>query len=741
VPDEHLLSGTQAMLSVLAALAARLRPMPRGERPPQVVPRRAHKPRLRLSDSRQRDRARRPVGRWAERFHRCRFEHCEQRVLLTFHLWKIDQVFSSADGKVQFIELHDPANGENHTAGHFISSNENTFTFPANLSTDATANMHFLIGTASYAALSGAVKPDYVIPDNFFNPAGDTFDYADVDSFSFAAAQMPTDGVNSLMRDFNTFALSTGKNSETNLAGQTASITVAATQPQANKAPTIDPIGDPAAIPPNSGQQTVNLTGITAGPGQTETITITAASDNTAAIPNPTVNYTSPNPTGTLSYTPVPGAQGTAHITVTVKNSGGTANGGADTTVRTFTVRVAAAPTASLTITNRAPTADQPGTPLTYTVTVANTGGATATGATVTDILPSGLTNITAVDTAGTVSVNGNTVTDTLGSLAAGGSETLTITATPAASLGGASITDTATLSFNGATQTAAAVTTIGAGTPPPVTTGTGFLAGIPGDGTPQIFVQNLYRELLGREPEPAGDSFWVTMLEQNNNSRGRANIVAGFLNSPEYKAHYVTSVYQIFLGRAPDAAGLAFWTAKLGNPGTPGQDTGSADEKSILAALLGSDEFFSKAGGTPQAWINALYEDLFGRAADGAGLDFWTKEVALRGAGNRDGIVRDLLTTREAAHDVLDASNPAAGGSAGHAQAAPGAQAGAGLTDLALITGAGWENLYLEGATIGSSEANDSFFASLVGSGNWDDVQSLILASDQFYTNPNRTA
>ncbi|HEV3023981.1 MAG TPA: hypothetical protein VGX76_16010, partial [Pirellulales bacterium] len=126
-------------------------------------------------------------------------ERCEERLLLTFHLWKIDQVFSSADGKVQFIELHDPANGESHLAGHSISSNENTFAFPANLPTDATANMHFLIGTTDYAKQSGAVTPDYTVPDNFFSVAGDTINYADVNIVTFAAGQLPTDGKASLL--------------------------------------------------------------------------------------------------------------------------------------------------------------------------------------------------------------------------------------------------------------------------------------------------------------------------------------------------------------------------------------------------------------------------------------------------------------------------------------------------------------------------------------------------------------
>src|SRR6185437_6634446 len=142
----------------------------------------------------------------------------------TFHLWKMDQAFSSADGAAQFIELQDPADGENHLAGHFISSNEKSFTFPTDLPSTATANHHLLLGTASYAALPGAVQPDYILPDNFFSPAGDSLDYADVDAFSFTAGQMPTDGVGALVRNVNTLALSTAANSETNLAGQTGSV-------------------------------------------------------------------------------------------------------------------------------------------------------------------------------------------------------------------------------------------------------------------------------------------------------------------------------------------------------------------------------------------------------------------------------------------------------------------------------------------------------------------------------------
>ncbi len=99
-------------------------------------------------------------------------------------------------------------------------------------------------------------------------------------------------------------------------------------------APTLDAITDPAAINEDAGLQTVNLSGISAGAGETATLIVTALSGNPALIPHPTVTYTSPNATGSLSYTPVANTSGSAVITVTVSD------GGATPTQRTFTVVV-----------------------------------------------------------------------------------------------------------------------------------------------------------------------------------------------------------------------------------------------------------------------------------------------------------------------------------------------------------------------------------------------------------------
>jgi hypothetical protein len=340
----------------------------------------------------------------------------------------------------------------------------------------------------------------------------------------------------------------------------------------------------------------------------------------------------------------------------------------------------------------------------------------------------------------GTITNTGGTLSEDIGSLAAGATDVITIIVTPGSSLAGTSVTNTASVSatnFNGGASISSSATTSISGTT--VTTGVGFLAGVPGDGTVETFVENLYRELLGREPDTVGAASWVAFLQQNDSAGGRMQVIQGFMNSPEYAVHYVTTLYEVILGRAPDPAGLQFWSQKMGQPGTPDSNSGSADEKNIVAAFFGSDEFYLKSGNTPQGWINALYEDILGRSPDSGGAMFWANELATRGSGDRDGIVRDLLTTPEAAHDLLDTFYPTAGGTASTPLATPGTTAGTGRNELSLLTGAGWENLYLQGPYGNSPQGNDAFFASLVGGSGWDELQVLILNTAQYYTNPNR--
>jgi len=116
-----------------------------------------------------------------------------------------------------------------------------------------------------------------------------------------------------------------------------------------NDAPTLNVIANQNTLE-DSGLQSVLLTGVTTGPANEagQTLTFTVVSDNTGVVPNPTVIFSAGN--YFLQYTPVANAVGVANITVTLQDNGGTANGGADTIVRTFSITVQAV--------NDAPTID-----------------------------------------------------------------------------------------------------------------------------------------------------------------------------------------------------------------------------------------------------------------------------------------------------------------------------------------------------------------------------------------------
>ncbi len=108
--------------------------------------------------------------------------------------------------------------------------------------------------------------------------------------------------------------------------------------PLENQPPTLNAIND-LTLAENAGSQTVNLSGITSGAtNETQTLSVTAVCSDTNLIHNLTVNYTSPNPNGSLSFTPVTGANGTAIIIVMV-NDGQTRN---NSVTRQFTVTVTA---------------------------------------------------------------------------------------------------------------------------------------------------------------------------------------------------------------------------------------------------------------------------------------------------------------------------------------------------------------------------------------------------------------
>src|SRR5205085_12628881 len=85
----------------------------------------------------------------------------------------------------------------------------------------------------------------------------------------------------------------------------------------------------------------------------------------------------------------------------------------------------------------------------------------------------------------------------------------------------------------------------------------------VQGPATPVVpdpqtqYVTTLYRDLLGRDPDAAGLSYWVGLL---GNGVPRAQVAQGIWESVEHRGRQVESYYTRYLHRAADADGRAFW-------------------------------------------------------------------------------------------------------------------------------------------------------------------------------------
>ena len=86
----------------------------------------------------------------------------------TFHTFQIEEIYSNAEGSVQYLVLHEAAGfgGQNFLGGHMLTSTHGgaskMFSFGTDLASGATAGKRVLIATQRFAAL-GLVAPDYVL--------------------------------------------------------------------------------------------------------------------------------------------------------------------------------------------------------------------------------------------------------------------------------------------------------------------------------------------------------------------------------------------------------------------------------------------------------------------------------------------------------------------------------------------------------------------------------------------------
>ena len=120
-----------------------------------------------------------------------------------FDQWGISELFTSADGSIQFIELSTLVANQQDLSGQLLvatnadNQQSSSLVFPNNLSGE-TANTTVLIATDGFEQLTG-LTPDFVIAAGFLPLAGGNLNFAEgAATVDYAAAQMPRNGLQSI---------------------------------------------------------------------------------------------------------------------------------------------------------------------------------------------------------------------------------------------------------------------------------------------------------------------------------------------------------------------------------------------------------------------------------------------------------------------------------------------------------------------------------------------------------------
>lgn len=151
-------------------------------------------------------------------------------------------------------------------------------------------------------------------------------------------------------------------------------------------------------------------------------------------------------------------------------------------------------------------------------------------------------------------------------------------------------------------------------------------------------FVTRLYEVCLGRTPDAAGLKSWADTLI-NDEATGIC-VAYGFVFSNEFQSkemsneEYVKCMYRAFLGRDADADGLAAWTKAM-DDGASRQQIFKGFAMSPEFSMICDDygvfrgDYYIGVDAVQASQVNLfvrrLYEDVLGRECDYSGLEAWS--------------------------------------------------------------------------------------------------------------------
>ena len=172
-------------------------------------------------------------------------------------------------------------------------------------------------------------------------------------------------------------------------------------------------------------------------------------------------------------------------------------------------------------------------------------------------------------------------------------------------------------------------------------------------------FLNVMYKAFFGREPDTDGYNGWLNEL---NNNKTREYVLAGFLNSQEFKnlcnsyginpgsltvdnpvdttalvSNFITRLYQQCLNRDPDPGGLSGWVNYLVN--------GTLTGAEVAYNFIFSQEFITRNLNNEE-FLNVMYKAFFGREPDTDGYNGWLNE--LNNNKTREYVLAGFLNSQE---------------------------------------------------------------------------------------------
>src|SRR5262249_7409507 len=164
-----------------------------------------------------------------------------------------------------------------------------------------------------------------------------------------------------------------------------------------------------------------------------------------------------------------------------------------------------------------------------------------------------------------------------------------------------------------------------------------------PPSGSNQLFVTQLYQDLLRRAPDSGGLTFWTGRLNQNQATR--SPVTVGVLARPGFRLQAVQDIYHKFLQRDADPTGLNGWTQFLLRGNTLEQ---------LEAQIVASPEYLQRrAGGNTNNFLATLFMDAFNRPLDQAGRQMFGGED-VNSSDERRELAEQVFATTEFRQNVV---------------------------------------------------------------------------------------